>query len=364
MLESNNQAGSQVTVKDAIAAKNKERLYEAFSNLSMGVYRDPPISVKAAKKALESFDLAYIEAERDSLIAEHDALLEQLNHHQGIRNDYNTQLQQEIDRTQPEIEKKKSELTKQIDEVADRLHDKLCQTLDDESISDKQRLDNEAAANRISEWKLNSTNHIKDSLRRINQVNLFTEQLEPLFNDLDYWKKEPDRVKNEFRPEFDISDSVIFILNHGGMVESLKNSINQFTDYIAEIKAAGLAQVRAKMSHRLRQKQDEQETLKLLQEEGLGDELSFQKIHWSDLASPYKQAIHSSMILLPEGRTEFRPGTKDCLKGQGKGILKNLEIHYDRSYVSAWIKAKVVEPLKDIPLELILEMVTEAYNLE
>ncbi len=364
MLESNNQAGSQVTVKDAIAAKNKERLHEAFSNLSWGVYRDPPISVKAAKKALEGFDLAYIEAERDSLIAEHDALLEQLNHHQGIRNDYDTQLQQEIDRTQPEIEKNKSEFTKQIDEVAAMLYDKLWQTLDAESISDKQKLDIETAANRVLEWKLNSVNDIKDSLRRINQGHLFTAQLEPLFNELNYWTKEPDRVKNEFRSKFDISDSVLFILYNKDSVETLKNSINQFTDYIDEFKAATKSRVRAKMSHKLRQKQDEQDALKQLQEEGLGDEPSFQKIHWSDIASPYKHAIHPSMILLDEGLIEFNAETGECLKGQGKGILRNLEIHYDRSYVTAWIKVKLVKPLKDIPLELILEMVTEAYNLE
>lgn len=126
-----------------------------------------------------------------------------------------------------------------------------------------------------------------------------------------------------------------------------------------EAKASGEAKIRKK----LLEDKAAKDALEKFRQEGLSNiDSEFQKIHWSEFASPCKKSPHSSMVLLHEGMIDQQIGTKECLKGQKKGIMKNLEVTYDKAYVIEWLKVKLVSPLKELPLETIQSLIAEAYN--
>jgi hypothetical protein len=127
----------------------------------------------------------------------------------------------------------------------------------------------------------------------------------------------------------------------------------------AEAKAIGEAKIRRK----LLEDKAAKEALEKAKQEGLSNlDAELQKIHWSEFASPCKKNPHSSMVLLSEGMIDQQIATKECLKGQKKGIMKNLEVTYDKAYVIEWLKVKVVSPLKELPLETIQSLIAEAYG--
>ncbi|MEA5621104.1 hypothetical protein VB711_25195, partial [Cronbergia sp. UHCC 0137] len=148
--------------------------------------------------------------------------------------------------------------------------------------------------------------------------------------------------------------------------EDLVYTFHGLTEYLTRRderdKQEALLKATKRQAEKDRQKALESEALEKVKKEGIGISGEFQKIHWSEFSSPCKKNIHSSMVLLPDGMIEQKIATGECLKGQKKSIVKNLEVTYDKDYVVEWLKVKVISQLEELPLETIQALVAEAYK--